>query len=288
MSNYDLLALDLDGTLLQPDGMISAANRRAVRRAQEAGVQVVLCTGRNVRDARIFSSRLDRPADWLVTSNGADVRALDSETPLCRDGLSPALALALVTACAACGGEPSFYTPDAVYYGAQFEAFIGEIRARGGGRLDYEELAYYHRVPDAAGWRALCARGLPIDKAILYHQTPAVVDEMTAALADDGRFELAPSSMFGGALKNVEVNRAGVHKGTALARLAGACGVSMDRVLAMGDSDNDLGMLRAAGRGIAMENAEDHIKAAAGCVAPDYCADGVAWAIGQYILEERI
>ncbi|MFR4414526.1 MAG: HAD hydrolase family protein [Butyricicoccus sp.] len=66
-NQYKILALDLDGTLLDAQSRITPENARAVRMAQQAGVQIVLCTGRNVREVRRFSEQLEAAPDWLVT-----------------------------------------------------------------------------------------------------------------------------------------------------------------------------------------------------------------------------
>ena len=61
-NQYKILALDLDGTLLDAQSRITPENARAVRMAQQAGVQIVLCTGRNVREVRRFSEQLEASA----------------------------------------------------------------------------------------------------------------------------------------------------------------------------------------------------------------------------------
>ena len=71
MTNIRLLALDLDGTLLGADSRVPQENARAVRLAQEAGVQVALCTGRNHTEVLTFNSQLEQSADWAVIANGA-------------------------------------------------------------------------------------------------------------------------------------------------------------------------------------------------------------------------
>lgn len=63
-NQYKILALDLDGTLLDAQSRITPENARAVRMAQQAGVQIVLCTGRNVREVRRFSEQLEAAPDW--------------------------------------------------------------------------------------------------------------------------------------------------------------------------------------------------------------------------------
>ena len=87
-NQYKLLALDLDGTLLNEKNQVSPRDAQAVRRAQERGVQIVLCTGRNVREVRAFSDQLLAPPDWLVTSSGAAVQRPQDAEPQFFSGLS--------------------------------------------------------------------------------------------------------------------------------------------------------------------------------------------------------
>lgn len=288
MSEIKVLALDLDGTLLGPDSRVSRENARAVRLAQQAGVQIVLCTGRNLTEVRAFNDQLDAPADWAVIANGAAVTRFADGAQIAFAGLDERMCAAVEEICAAFGVDPCLYTADKLYYGHEFLRFLGELRRRG--RVSLSETAEgYEFVPDAAAWAAVCQRehGRFV-KAILHHKEPAMIDRMMAALEQTGLFELAPSVMYGGELKNVEINRKGVHKGSALEQLTAYLGCDMQAVTAVGDSDNDLTMLRMAGLGIAMENAAPHIRAAADAVTGSNAQDGVAAAVRQYLLEGRI
>ena len=285
MSNIKLLALDLDGTLLGPDSRVSRENARAVRLAQQKGVQIVLCTGRNLTETRAFNEQLDAPVDWAVIANGAAVQRFADGAQIAFDGLDREMCAAVRKLCAQFGVDPCLYTADKLYYGREFLRFLEEIRRRG--RISLDETAEgYEFVPDTAGWDVVAAReDGHVLKAILHHLDPKVVDRMMQELDNTGLFELAPSIMYGGQLKNVEINRTGVHKGGALAKLAAYLGYGMDAVMAVGDSDNDLSMLRMAGLGVAMENAQPSIRVAADVVTADNASDGVAAAIKQYILE---
>lgn len=285
MAKYKMLALDLDGTLLGPTSRVSAANARAVRLAQQAGVQVALCTGRNLTESRSFNAQLEAPADWVVIANGAAAERLSDGQQFTFDGLDRKRCEAIFAVCAQFDTDPCLYTGDSLYYGRAFLRFLQEIRRRGTTSLDETAEGYYF-VDGEDAWRALLSReDGRILKAILHHLDPAEVDRMIGRLGETGLFELAPSIMYGGALKNVEINCKGVHKGRGLEQLAARLGFGMDAVMAVGDSDNDLTMLRMAGLGVAMENAALHIRAAADVVTGSNAADGVAQAIYQYILE---
>lgn len=277
-----ILALDLDGTLLTDHNHVSPACRDAVQRARAKGIQTVICTGRNAADSCMFGEQAGG-MDWAVTVNGAEVRSLDSGEAVFTQALGLQQCEALLELCEGFGTDPCFYTADAVYYGREFERFI-ELCAGHGLRLDFTERRNYHRVPDG-GWRAFVReRQAGILKAILHAADPALVGRIFAELSRDPRFEAAPSEMFGGQLRNIEVNRRGVSKGRALEALAARLGCTMANVMAVGDSDNDLSMLRMAGLGVAMGNAPAHIRAAADAVTADNIEDGAARAIETYIL----
>ncbi len=285
MPKIKLLALDLDGTLLGPDSRVPRENARAVRLAQQAGVSVALCTGRNLTEVRAFNAQLDASADWAIIANGAAVVRFTDGEQIAFDGLDRAMCAAVRDVCAQFGVDPCLYTAEKLYYGREFLRFLQELRRRG--RVALNEAAEgYEFVADEAQWHAVLEQedGRFV-KAILHHLDPAVVDQMMQALDATGLLELAPSVMFGGELKNVEINRKGVHKGRALAQLAAHLGCSMEEVMAVGDSDNDLTMLQMAGLGISMANAAPHIRAAADAVTLDNASDGVAAAVKRYILE---
>ena len=92
--------------------------------------------------------------------------------------------------------------------------------------------------------------------------------------------------MYGGELRNVEVNRVGVHKGRGLEWLAHHLGCTLANVIAIGDSENDLTMLQMAGLGVAMANSEPCIREAADVITGSNTESGVAQAIYRHILGE--
>ena len=126
-NQYKILALDLDGTLLDAQSRITPENARAVRMAQQAGVQIVLCTGRNVREVRRFSEQLEAAPDWLVTANGAAVQHPDDREPAFFDGLSTEMVDIILDECAAIDTDPCLYTTQDLYYGHAFRHFLEKV-----------------------------------------------------------------------------------------------------------------------------------------------------------------
>ena len=286
MSKYKLLALDLDGTLLNETSRITKANAHAVRLAQQAGVQIALCTGRNLREVRAFEQQLEAPVDWGVLANGAAAARMADGKVFISDGLDRQMCEAVFSISRQFDTDLCLYTNNGLYHGREFLLFLQELRRRGYA-LDETDKGYCF-VEGEENWRALFQKEEGnILKAILHDLDPERIDRMMLALEDTGLFELAPSILYGGTLKNVEINRKGVHKGGALEQLVGQLGFGMDAVMAIGDSDNDLTMLRMAGLGVAMANAEPNILEAADVVTGTNAEDGVAQAIYRYILEEN-
>ena len=284
-NQYKILALDLDGTLLDAQSRITPENARAVRMAQQVGVQIVLCTGRNVREVRRFSEQLEAAPDWLVTANGAAVQHPDDREPAFFDGLSTEMVDVILNECTAIDTDPCLYTTQDLYYGHAFRHFLENLQRRGRVVMDEADKGY-HFVGDKNAWRAVLAdEPRPFTKAILYHDDPNAIAPLTAALDKYGIFELAPSVMYGGELRNVEVNRVGVHKGRGLEWLAHHLGCTLANVIAIGDSENDLEMLNAVALPIAMGNASAAVKNLCLRETLTNAQDGVAAAIDRIIAE---
>ena len=110
------------------------------------------------------------------------------------------------------------------------------------------------------------------------------VEDRDRALAD--MRDVRDVSVTGALEKNIEVNAAGVNKGTALKILGELLHIRPEDIMAFGDASNDLAMIQAVGTGVAMENGIEEVKQAADHVAPPNDADGVARFIEAYVLNE--
>lgn len=257
-----LIALDLDGTLLDPAGQVTQATRDAVAAARNAGVRVVLSTGRAVPEAVRYIR--EAGCDKLAVCLSGGVLA-DGETGyhIRRWDIPPASALPALELC--------------LGRNIQLMVFAGEeilLDPYSRGRLlqSFPSPAFHESAivtENPADY--LRRHGLPLTKLYGYGNPAAHPLEELAALpgvnltaTSDLEFELVAD---------------GVHKGRALALLAMLYGVPLAQCAAVGDSPNDLGMLQAVGLPIAMGNAPDQVKAAARYVTGHNGQDGAAQAI---------
>jgi len=265
VSDVKLIALDLDGTLLNSSLKVSERNAEAVKRALDAGVQIVLATSRWYLLAKRNADRLgiDTP---LICNNGAVVkRPQDDELLHLR--LDQELARD-VTALADERGWETFTTIEDTTY----------MRMRPG--ILPERLPAGLRVSERQAEEV--ARGQPT--AVLVFGEEAV-DEISQRFlpAFDGRakFSLNRPPLYP---HYVILTHPDADKGSALEMVCRELDVPLNDVMAMGDSESDLEMLRLAGLGIAVNNSPDEVKRAALHIAPANDADGVAWAIEQFVL----
>ena len=239
-----LIALDMDGTLVNHDGDVSKENEEAVQRAKDNGIHVVLSTGRSLPFCRDIAEQLGHSA-YLVTVNGGQI--FDQELNLVE---STHLDQDLVKRLWELKKKHDVYfwssTTEGVFN--THKPFEKEIE-------DYNWLKFGFDIQDD-----------DIRKVIF--------DEVTANEA----LEVTNSSP-----TNLEINPAGVNKAAALLKVCDWLDLSMENVMAVGDSMNDIAMIREAGFGVAMGNAQDRVKEAANWVTKDYTEHGVAHAIDRIL-----
>ncbi|MFC5848004.1 HAD family hydrolase [Deinococcus petrolearius] len=275
-----LIAIDLDGTLLGDDNRVSAGNVAAVRAAQAAGHLVVIATGRSLPDVRALlrGTGLACPA---VACNGAltcDAQGQVQDTvPLPRP-----LALELLGLSAEQGLYTELYTPETTYVTPDAQAQLARERdtllppaeREAGWSVAERHFAQLGLSPTGKMAAELERSGAMPLKVLVFTFGAARREALAEAL--DGRPDLAltRSSSY-----NLELSHPDAQKGTALARVAAAHGFAPGRVVAIGDSLNDLSMMRFAGHAVAMRGAHPDVLAACADVTGPCGEDGVAQAL---------
>jgi Cof subfamily protein (haloacid dehalogenase superfamily) len=264
-----LLALDLDGTLMDDDMVLKSERvRQAIAAAQERGVAVTLATGRMFDYTLPFAQDLGITAP-LICYQGGLIRAPDADTPIYRATMEPGLIHDMLEWRARQKWQFVLYADDAVFLDERqypmtfYQDMLGE-------RLIW--------VDDLA---AVPEQHEPV-KFLVFVEPPEaenVLAELRRLFGE--RMELTRSHA-----RIVEGNPSGVSKGDALRRLAEYLNISRAEVMAVGDQDNDIPMVSWAGLGVAMGNGSPRIKAIADWVAPPVTEDGAAVAIERFILDD--
>ena len=273
MPNIRLIALDLDGTVFNDRKEITPRTVAAIQAAIARGVAVVPATGRTV--SGLPQQFLSIPGvRYLLVSNGACVVDRETGQKLVYQPFDVATALPLFEALDPLGGVQSIFIDGECYT-------TPESIARCEGTVPDNLLNYFRndRIVVQDMHKTLLEHAHEVEKFSIIYATEA---EQQAAWQVAAAFAAEPTSSLP---RNLELNAPGVTKGSGLLALADALGLQRDEVMAVGDSGNDLAMIRAAGLGIAMGNATGEVKQAADAITLDNEHDGVAVAIERYVLE---
>ena len=270
-----IIALDLDGTLLDSAKNLSARNRAALEKAAAHGAQIVPTTGRFfgmmpqcVRDLPFVR--------YAITINGAQAYDRATDSAIVREEIPLVLALELMEALdrydviydcyrsnwgwmtAALQAKADQYAPDVHYL-----KMVREFR---------------NPVPDLKRHLRETAAEGDVQKIMMFtrHGQRSEAEATLAAIRREVAERFPGIVTTGSTWNNLEFNISTAHKGRALERLAAHLGLTLDDCAAFGDGLNDLTMVKAAGLGVAMGNAVAEVKAAAKMVAPTNDEDGVA------------
>ncbi len=269
---YRLLALDVDGTLLDSAGVLRPAVRRAVRAAADAGCAVAIATGRRYHAACEIADALGLDAP-LILHNGAVVQRARSGEVLAESPLAVDVAHAVAEVMAASGAQVVAFPPPR----------LGDVVLAGPPDLDGELAALYladcglrvHRRPVDALFDGVG----PLTMVAM--DSESRLDDVAAALRHrtDCRITRNTFPLWGRRFHVLDVLAPETSKAAALAALAARLGVPIAEIVAIGDHFNDVEMLEAAGLGIAMGNAPAEVQARADRVTGTCDEEGVAQAL---------
>ena len=240
-----LVALDIDGTLVDANGVMPAAVHAAVRRVVDAGVPVVLSTGRSWLSTAPIFDHLDLPPGWAVSSNGAMVVTYPPLEIVHETQFDPAETIRRVGELAP---QARVAVGDGLHWRANRNFPAGELI----GDVKIESL-------EELGSR-------PVSRVIV-RDPETTEDAFNAMVRDLGLHEV---SYFVGWSAWLDIAPMGVDKAHGLSMVCRELGLTRADVLAIGDGRNDIEMLEWAGRGVAMGDAPDEVKAAADAVTGNF------------------
>ena len=270
MSSVRLLAVDLDDTLLRSDLTISYRTRSAIKKAEDAGVKVVLASGRVPAAMESFARMLGmhRRLGYLICNNGTIIQETLAGNIAYEIRIDSRSALAAFDLADAEDFPVQIYEGDVMYVSRRNEYTEYDKKLTGLRQVVVENF----RAMVGGGCHKLLVPGDPMLLAPLQNLFRAYLDDDVTLFTSKPYF--------------LEVLPARTDKGTALAKVSEMLGIKREEVLAVGDSMNDEAMIRWAGVGVAMVNGDDRIKAVA-----DYVTertnddDGIAEVIEKHVLK---
>lgn len=281
----------MDGTLLGDDHKPAPETLAAVKKACDAGIRFMIATGRNFPGAMAELKDAELVCDYIVGS-GAEVRNPQQEVvvthpisiELCRAIYEEIRDYPLSVTFCTDGYDYKIGTPEEIEESLmlQMQLFFSN--------LPREELAKsetYRRIKKStrsmSDMDELEAAGVPVYKLFLYSEDKAMLDEMNTRLQRNK--DIAVASSFP---TNLEITDVKAQKGPVLKEYIESLGYTMDEVMVLGDSLNDLSMISMDfGATVAMANADPEVKSAAKYITKSNTEFGVAYAIEELLKRQE-
>lgn len=267
---YKMIVLDLDDTLLRDDLTISPRTRDTLLKAQAQGVIVVLASGRPTGAMRRYAQELElaRHGGWILSFNGAVITECATGQVIFEQSLSPELVHEIHDLAAAHGANILSYVDNVIVTPKADEWTAVEHRLTG------------MEVVEVVDFKAAIHKTAV--KAIVLEE-PARLKEVADKIRPEiaGRLNMVISKPF-----FLEFTDNGIDKRHSLARLLAHLDIDPLNVMAIGDGQNDAGMIQLAGLGISMENGAAEVRAIADHVTASNMDDGVAQAVERFVLGE--
>jgi Cof subfamily protein (haloacid dehalogenase superfamily) len=262
--NIKLIAFDLDGTALNSRKELSPRTVEALSRASAAGIRLLPCTGRQIFN--VPKPLLAMPFfDFLVTDNGATVFSLPGREVLYSTGFDAGTAREIISR------------------SRRLKALVfGSLGIDGAldtaGRAWREEATLRMIERNRQTWRSP-ERDLEKESGAFCKFSLIFPDEESRREGLELFETYEKAEITFSDRDNLEIMPLRVNKAGGLRRVADRLGIAMEQVMAIGDNHNDLEMIKAAGRGVAMGNAVDEIRKAAVSVTLSNDEDGAALAV---------
>ena len=271
-NSYDMIAIDMDGTLLSSRLTVTPMTVAAIQEAMAAGREVVFCTGRSVSELRPYLAPF-AGMHYAVCEAGACLYDLRAERTLVQESFTREQTSEIVEIIRDCDVMASIYREGWTYTNLPDSSRMGR----------YNMADYAATFEQSTHWwpnllREMPQEGVAYNKFVLFFHDQEERERVWQELI---RLPVCTITCTRG---NIEVSPQGIDKGKGLRRLCEQVGIPLSRVIAVGDSENDLPMLNVAGLAVAMGNAIPEAKRAAAVVVSDNDNDGVAEAIKDYLL----
>ena len=272
-----LIAFDMDGTVLDDHKKILPQTKEVLERLAEQGIELVPATGRPFCGLSPEIERL-QGVRYVITCNGAGIYEKETGNCLMGDNISLDSLLPLLTELEPLSVMADPFLKGKAFMSAKNRPLVEKMHVS-------EELKEYIRtsrtlVPDLVEY--LRERGDDVEKLTINfaENEDGVLQGYDEVLTIVRKYP--QMNAVSGGIRNIEITKSGVTKASALMWLGEYLAIDREEIIAFGDSENDLEMLRAAGIGVAMENAEKEAKEVADFVTLSNTDNGIVYALQKF------
>lgn len=271
--NYKLIATDMDGTLLTDENLVGDRTIDSIRKAEEIGKITVLATGRMMKSAINYATRvgLKNP---IISCNGAIIT--DKNQNIIYGGNIDHDLVRKIDKIARENEMYYHFYGEEKLYTAQYIDQIDEFYNKDATEEELIEIVEFKKVDD------VLSRGIKVYKFLFLDSDLDKLAKVKEELEETKGLNISKSGTH-----NLEITREDVSKGNSLEILTRILGINIDEVIAIGDNENDISMLKKAGLSVAMKNATLKAKSVADIESEyDNNNDGVGIVIEKYLLNK--
>ena len=260
-----LIALDMDGTLLNRQKLVPEKNALAIKRAMDKGIYVTIATGRMPASASYFAKQLNMNCP-VVSCNGGVVKDLNTGKSIYEAHFSKDTITELISICYQKNWYIRWYIGDTIYVRyVDMDMFPAYKTTKG---LNIVEVGEdFEKYTENVTQLVVC-------------NLNGKIQEIQDKLADIFKDRIGLQQNTG---YTMDITPPGIDKAVGLSKLAQYLQIDKSEIMACGDGDNDLAMIEYAGLGVAMGNAIDDVKNIAQFITKDCNENGIAYVIDKFI-----
>lgn len=272
-NNIKLIAVDIDGTLVNSDKELSKYTKKVLSKVIAAGILVIPCTGRVASGIpECITNELDIP--YIISANGGNVWDVKQNCLVYSEGMDNRYVASILA-----NIEEFDCLFDVFIAGAAFaeeERLIISNRYVNSGNLNQYITDTRYGVNDLKNF--VIASNQQVEKINIFFDDLEMRNKVLKRLEPFTECQICS-----GIPSNIEITKKGIHKGKTLKALADRLGIKTDEIMAFGDGENDIDMMEIVGISVAMENAVESVRVIADYITKSNDEDGVAYAIEMYL-----
>lgn len=265
---YKMVVMDMDDTLLRDDLTLSERNKTAIINAQKAGVKVVLASGRPTFAMKAIAKQLEmeKYGTYMISYNGAVITDLTSDKTIFEKSLSKEMAHKLYEYSKEHKTFIHTYVNEEIVTPKLNKFTDIEVDITG---MPMSQIEDFYSTVNGNVIKVLMLQEPEYLKSVAEKLKPHVEDKMNMTISKPFFLEFMDK---------------GIDKASGVERLAELFKIDKENVVAIGDSYNDLGMIKYAGFGVCVQNAKEEVKKECDYITDSNIEDGVAKFIEKYIL----